>query len=116
LVSFELDLYWVVKAGQDPEKWLTDYENRFKLVHVKDLYKEDRLKEIESTEKNEDPFWPLGASTTLGNGRIDFGKVLKTAKDKGVEFFIVEQERFDNSTPLKDIKTDADFMKKLEFA
>jgi sugar phosphate isomerase/epimerase len=116
LVSFELDLYWVVKAGQDPEKWLKDYANRFKLVHIKDLYKVDRLKEIESTEKNEDPFWPLGASTTLGNGRIDFGKVLKTAKDQGVDFYIVEQERFDKSSPLQDIKTNAEYMKKMEFA
>jgi sugar phosphate isomerase/epimerase len=116
LVSFELDLYWVVKAGQDPEKWLKDYANRFKLVHIKDLYKEVRLKEIEATEKKEDPFWPLGASTTLGNGRIDLSKVLKTAKDKGVEYYIVEQERFDNSSPLEDIKKDAEFMKNLKFA
>ncbi|HLO43478.1 MAG TPA: sugar phosphate isomerase/epimerase [Leadbetterella sp.] len=116
LVNFELDLYWVIKAGQDPEKWLKNYANRFKLVHVKDLYKEERLKEIEATEKTDDPFWPLGASTILGNGRIDFPKVLKTAKETGVEFFIVEQERFDKSTPLNDIKIDADYMKKLQFA
>ena len=116
LVHFELDLYWVVKAGQDPEKWLKEHANRFKLVHVKDLYKEERVKEIEATEKPEDAFWPLGASTTLGNGRIAFNKVLKTAKDSGVDFFIVEQERFDNSTPLKDIKLDAEYMKSLQFA
>jgi len=113
LVEFELDLYWIVKAGQDPEKWLTNYSNRFKLVHIKDLYKEDIVKKIESTEKPEDAFWPLGASTTLGNGRIDFSKILKIAKEKGVEKFIVEQERFDNSTPLKDIKIDADYLKSL---
>ena len=113
LVAFELDLYWIVKAGQDPEKWLKEYANRFKLVHVKDLYKEDRVKEIETTEKPEDAFWPLGASTTLGNGRIDFSKILKIAKDSGVEKFIVEQERFDNSTPLQDIKIDADYLKSL---
>jgi hypothetical protein len=43
-------------------------------------------------------------------------KVLKTAKDKGVEYYIVEQERFDNSSPLEDIKKDAEFMKNLKFA
>ncbi|MCP9767723.1 sugar phosphate isomerase/epimerase [Lacihabitans sp. LS3-19] len=113
LVAFELDLYWIVKAGQDPEKWLKEYANRFKLVHVKDLYKEERVKEIETTEKPEDAFWPLGASTTLGNGRIDFSKILKIAKENGVEKFIIEQERFDNSTPLQDIKIDADYLKSL---
>lgn len=116
LVDFELDLYWIVKAGQDPEKWMTTYKNRFSTVHVKDLYKEERVKQIEATEKPEDAFWPLGASTVIGNGRIDFPKLLKIASDNGVKTYIVEQERFDNSTPLKDIKADAEYMKKLAFA
>lgn len=111
LVDFELDIYWNVKSGQNPEEWFKKYKNRFKLCHVKDLFKEERVKEIESTEKSDSNFWPLGASTTLGNGRIDFPTILQTAKENGVEYFIVEQERFDNSSPLQDAGTDADYMK-----
>ncbi len=116
LVNFELDLYWIVKAGKNPEQYFKDYPKRIKLVHVKDLFKEERVREIEATEKAEDAFWPLGASTTLGNGRINFPQILKIGKENGVEFFIVEQERFDNSSALADIKIDAEYLKAFKFA
>ncbi len=117
LVKFELDLYWVVKAGQDPVKWLNANKDRFHLVHIKDLHKKERLLEIEMAEKPvEGAFWPAGASTTLGNGQINFPEVLKVAKETGVKYFIAEQERFDNSTPLEDIKKDATYLKSFKFA
>lgn len=115
LVDFEMDLYWVVKAGQDPEEWLKKYPNRFKLVHIKDLYSAEKMAEIEANEKAE-PFWPIGGSTELGKGKINFAQILKTAKENGVENFIVEQERFDNSTPLDSAKIDAEYMKAFKFA
>jgi len=37
LVDFEMDVYWVVRAGQDPIKWLENYPGRFKLIHAKDM-------------------------------------------------------------------------------
>jgi sugar phosphate isomerase/epimerase len=116
LVDFELDLYWIVKSGENPDEWLTKYKDRFRLCHVKDLYKEEKLKEIEAKEKSTDPFWPVGGSTIIGTGRIDFPKLLNTAKNNGIEYFIVEQERFDNTTPLKAAEADAEYMKKLVFA
>lgn len=116
LVDFELDLYWVVKAGEDPEAWFTKYKDRFRLCHVKDYYKEDKMKEIEAKEKQTDPFWPIGGSTIVGTGRIDFPKILSVAKANGMQYYIVEQERFDNTTPLKAVETDAEYMKKLVFA
>jgi sugar phosphate isomerase/epimerase len=115
LVDFELDLYWIVKAGQNPEEWFKKYNNRFKLVHIKDLYSNEKIAEIEAKEKPTG-FWPAGASTELGKGVINFPQILKTAKANGVEYFIVEQERFDNSTPLDSAKLDAYYMKAFKFA
>ncbi len=116
LVDFELDLYWVVKAGQDPDKWLNEHGKRIKLCHVKDLHKEEKITEIDEKEGPAEGFWPLGYSCVLGTGQINYPQVLKTAKETGVEYFIVEQERFDNSTPLQDIVKDAEYMKNLRFA
>lgn len=116
LVDFELDLYWVVKAGEDPEAWFSKYKERFRLCHIKDLYKEDRMKELEAKEKPTDDFWPIGGSTIVGTGRIDFPKILSSAKANGMQYYIVEQERFDGTTPLKAVETDAEYMKKLVFA
>jgi sugar phosphate isomerase/epimerase len=36
LVDFELDLYWAVKAGQDPLALMQKYPKRFTCCHVKD--------------------------------------------------------------------------------
>jgi sugar phosphate isomerase/epimerase len=96
LVDFQMDIYWVVTAKQDPETWLKKYAHRFRLCHIK-----DRIKG--ATERD--------ASCDLGAGSIDFSKILKTAKQNGMQYYIVEQERYDNTTPLKAIAVDAEYMK-----
>lgn len=114
LVDFEADLYWLVAAGENPEEWLTKYKNRFRLVHVKDMLNDVKVKEITEKEKVKDPLFSF--STTLGTGKIDFPKILNMAKQNGVDYFIVEQERFDGTNPLKAAETDAGYMKNLVFA
>ncbi len=101
LVDFEMDIYWVVQPGQDPVEWLNKYPNRFRLCHVKDRKKE-------ATPKDAD------ASCNLGTGSIDFSKVLKTAAKNGMQYYIVEQEKFENSTSLKSAEENAVYMKKLD--
>lgn len=99
LVDFEMDIYWVVTAGQNPIEWLKKYPKRFRLSHVK-----DRIKGATET----------GASCVLGEGSIDFPSILKTAGEQGMEYFFVEQERYDGTTPLKAAEADAAYMKKLK--
>jgi sugar phosphate isomerase/epimerase len=99
LVDFEMDIYWVVTGKQDPREWLTKYPGRFKLGHFK-----DRI--AGATER--------GASCTLGTGSIDYPDILKAAKANGMKYFIVEQERYDNTTPLKSAEDDAQYMRKLK--
>ncbi|MEO5564304.1 MAG: sugar phosphate isomerase/epimerase [Chitinophagaceae bacterium] len=98
LVDFEMDIYWVVTGKQDPAIWIKKYPNRFKLGHLK-----DRIKG--ATERD--------ASCTLGTGSINYPKIIKTAKAGGMEYFIVEQERYDGTTPLQAAEADAKYMKKL---
>lgn len=99
LVDFEMDMYWVVTGKQDPVTWLKKYPNRFRLGHLK-----DRIKN--ATERD--------ASCTLGTGYIDYPKLIKAAKENGMEYFIVEQERYDGTTPLESAKADAEYMNKLK--
>jgi len=103
LVDHEMDIYWVVTGGADPEAYLKKYSGRFKLCHVK-----DRLKDAADDVRE--------ATCTLGTGKIDFPKILKTAKDNGMEYFIMEQERYDNTTPMDCAKDGAAYLKKLVFA
>jgi len=97
LVDHEMDIYWVVTGGADPIEYLTKYSNRFRLCHIK-----DRMKNTDDDQ----------ASTNLGEGIIDFPTILKVAADNGMKYYIVEQERFDGSSPLESAKANADYMRK----
>ena len=100
LVDHEMDIYWVVTGGADPIDFLTRYPNRFRLCHVK-----DRIEG--STERD--------ASCDLGTGFIDYPHILKVAEEMGMQYYILEQERYDNSTPLKSAQVGAEYLKKLVF-
>ncbi len=98
LVDYEMDIYWVVAANEDPIKWFKKYPNRFRLCHVKDQTKSANGG-IESCH--------------LGTGTIGFGKLLAEARKYGLQYHIVEQEAFTGSTPLKSAEIDAAYMEKL---
>ena len=102
-VDFELDLYWVVSAGVDPIPYLQKYKDRIRLCHVK-----DRLKDAPADE--------MHASCNLGTGSINFPEILKVAADNGMQYYILEQERYDGSTPLQSAEAGAKYMSQLQFA
>ncbi|PTR01504.1 sugar phosphate isomerase/epimerase [Mucilaginibacter yixingensis] len=77
LVDFEMDLYWVVRAGQDPVKLFDAHPGRFTMVHVKDMDKQDPK-----------------LNTEVGSGSINFQQILAKAKVAGIKHYIVEQENF----------------------
>jgi sugar phosphate isomerase/epimerase len=101
LVDYEMDIYWVVTAGQDPISWFKKYPNRFTLSHIK-----DRKKNAGATDKD--------ASVIVGQGGIDFPRILKEARKQGMQYYIVEQERYDNTTPIAAVEADAAYMKTLK--
>lgn len=103
LVDFEMDIYWVVTGGHDPEAWMKKYKDRFRLSHVKDRSKTP----VADNGKN---------SVDLGTGSIDWKKVLKTAADNGMQYFIVEQEAYPNGSPLEAVKVNAGYMKQLRLS
>jgi sugar phosphate isomerase/epimerase len=102
LVDFEMDIYWVVTAGEDPVKWLEKYPGRFRLCHIKDRKKGAPLSEHD-------------ASVDVGTGSIDFAHILRVAKKDGMKYYIVEQEKYEGTTPLASAKADAEYLKTLKF-
>lgn len=77
LVDFELDIYWVVRAGQNPLKLFAAHPGRFPLWHIKDM---DRAQPARNTE--------------IGSGSIDFPKLFQQAPAAGLKHLFVEQENF----------------------
>ncbi|MCS3798119.1 sugar phosphate isomerase/epimerase family protein [Niastella sp. OAS944] len=75
LVFFEMDIYWVSKAGKDPLALFAKHPGRFAMWHVKDM---------DNTPKK---FF-----TEVGNGVINYKKIFNYAKQSGMKYFFVEQD------------------------
>ncbi|WP_233568244.1 sugar phosphate isomerase/epimerase family protein [Cohnella faecalis] len=75
----EFDLGWIKVAGQDPAAYVAKYAGRLPLVHAKD-------------------FKPDGVDTEIGRGTVDWDTALAASEQAGVEYVIIEQERYDISS------------------
>jgi sugar phosphate isomerase/epimerase len=94
LVHMEMDIFWVVRAGQDPVNIFAQHPGRFALVHIKDRDK-----------TNPD------INTEIGKGSIDFKTIIPKARAAGVTHFIMEQENYTNIDPYVSITESCNYMK-----
>ena len=104
LVKFELDCYWMTRAGKDPVEYMTKNPGRFPLLHIKDAMKGAPT----STDLDEG----RGYFTEVGKGTIDWVRIFKAAPTGGVKHYYVEQDMCDGS-PLDSIKISYDYLKNL---
>jgi len=102
-VDFQMDFYYTVTEGQDPEAYIKKYHPRFKLCHMRDVLKE-RLP-LDSLDES---------ACDLGQGIINYPHLLSTALDNGMEYFFVEQSRFADETPLQSAKVNLDYLKQIK--
>jgi sugar phosphate isomerase/epimerase len=83
-VLFQMDVYWVVNAGQDPVKLLKRYGNRFVLMHLKDMK--------EGTPHNLRGESDIENNVALGKGAIEWPDLIRAAKAVGVKWYFLEDE------------------------
>ncbi|MBB3058958.1 sugar phosphate isomerase/epimerase family protein [Mucilaginibacter gotjawali] len=102
-VDFQMDYYYTVTEGQDPETYIKKYRPRFRLCHLRDVLKE-RLPAGSEDE----------SACDLGQGIINYPHLLSTALDNGMEYFFVEQSRFYHETPLQSARVNLDYLKNLK--
>ena len=95
-VNFEMDLYWVTKAGADPLAYFEKYPGRFKLWHVKDMDEE-------------------GKFAPVGEGTIDFSRILNEKGKSGMIYYYVEQDQTWDQKPLDVIQISHKGLKKFGF-
>ncbi len=81
-VNFQMDLYWVTKAGADPVAYFEKAPGRFKIWHVKDMDEQGRF-------------------APVGTGSIDFSRILAQKELSGMEYYFVEQDRTFDQTPME---------------
>jgi sugar phosphate isomerase/epimerase len=95
LITMEIDLYWVTKAGQDPVEMFNKYPGRFQLFHLKDMYNETEP----YFDVVKDDISPVGA------GLIDFKRVMAAKEKAGMKHFFVEDDNQGNGKPFEGIAT-----------
>ena len=96
LVNFQMDLFWVTKAGADPLAYFEKYPGRFKIWHVKDMDEE-------------------GKFAPVGNGTIDFARILAEKEKSGMLYYMVEQDKTFTMEPLEAIKVSHTAIQKIGF-
>ena len=98
-LEFELDLYWVYFAGNNPLDWFKKYPGRFTMWHVKDMTTNKEGKK---------------ESTQVGDGIIDFKAIYAQRDLSGLKYGFMEQEAY--TMPEEEcIKKSIAYMKKNNF-
>lgn len=84
-VYFEMDVFWIVHAGQDPLKLFDKYGNRWIAMHLKDMKKGTPTGFFDSHAAK-------ATFVPMGTGQIDFPAIIRAAHNVGVKWFFIEDE------------------------
>jgi sugar phosphate isomerase/epimerase len=102
--NFEMDCFWVTRAGYDPVAYMDKYPGRFPLLHIKDERQHYAPTATGST--------PDAAYAPVGQGIIDWKRIFKAAKKGGLKHYFVEQDQTELPV-FQAIKLSYDYLHKL---
>jgi sugar phosphate isomerase/epimerase len=96
-VDFEMDLYWITRAGRDPLDYFRRFPGRFKLVHVKDAGPPPEL-----------------AMRDVGAGTIPWKTLFAQHRQAGIEHYFVEHDS-PGADPFASVKASFAYLDRLTF-
>lgn len=105
LVQFEMDCFWVTRAGKDSVEYFKKYPGRIAQLHIKDI----KRGYVPSTDQDLQP----GPFAEVGRGVINWKRIFAAAPRAGVKHYYVEQDFCDKS-PFESIKVSYDYLKNLK--
>jgi sugar phosphate isomerase/epimerase len=97
-VQFELDVFWVEKAGYKATDYLNRYAGRCELIHIKDMTRDERQTFAE-----------------VGYGRLNIPELVATAEAAGVRWLLVEQDACEGD-PWQSVTMSYDYLRALHDA
>ena len=78
-LSWEMDVAWVIKGGEDPLEWIEAHGHRLVAAHVKDI--------APAGENLDEDGW-----ADVGHGEVDWPAIMAALRDVGVCNFIMEHD------------------------
>ncbi len=94
VVKLQIDLYWVSRMRVSPAALFRKQPGRFVMWHIKDM---DKVTED---------------YTEMGNGSIDYTKILPDSQLSGLQYYYIEQGGNFRKSSMESVKESADFFKK----
>lgn len=98
-VKAELDLFWVQHGGHDPAKYVEKMGSRCILVHLKDM-----------------EVGPDRRFANVGEGILDFPRIIAAGQKVGVRWYIVEQDNCYGQDPLEAVRNSFSNLRKMGYA
>jgi sugar phosphate isomerase/epimerase len=97
-VSFQMDVFWLVKGGADPLAYLREHPDRFTMLHIKD---------------SSGP--PAHTQVDVGAGTIDYAAILRldASQRRVIRHVFVEHDQPPDAMAFA--KASYDYLRKLEF-
>jgi sugar phosphate isomerase/epimerase len=83
-VHFEMDVFWIKQAGQDPVTLLRKYPTRFILLQLKDRKTGTAITSNGKADTD--------SNVVLGSGDVGIKRVIETARELGIQHVFIEDE------------------------
>ena len=97
-IRFVHDTYWTARSGIDPAEQIRAFGKRLLGIHLRDLTFEKKLLDV------------IPRNTFVGDGVIDFKRVLSAAREVGCEYFVIEEK---TEAPYESIKRSLEHLRNL---
>lgn len=107
LMGFTLDTFWVQEGGGDPSFWLEELKGRVPAIHLKDCRYENGWDDLPYRKAVSEAMAPVG------EGNLDFPRILKAAEEAGTEYLLVEQDDCHGEDPFDCLKRSYDYLRSL---
>jgi sugar phosphate isomerase/epimerase len=98
-IKFVHDTYWTARSGVSPDDQIREFGSRLLGIHLRDLAFKKKLLDV------------VPHDTAIGDGVIDFVRVLAAVKEVGCEYTVIEQKTND---PYGDIKKSFNYLNKIK--
>ncbi|KPK58573.1 MAG: hypothetical protein AMK73_09170 [Planctomycetes bacterium SM23_32] len=106
-VAAELDVAWVTYGGADPVEVIGKYAGRCPILHVKDLQEAPEGGETSNDGRDETRF------TEVGTGVVNIEGAVGAAREAGVEWLVVEQDRMRDLSPMDSVRVSYENLKRV---
>ena len=80
LIDWEIDIAWLIRGGQNPLKWIDNFQERISAAHIKDI--------AQKGECEDEDGW-----ADVGYGTISWEPIMSSLLSADVELYVMEHDK-----------------------